>query len=142
MLKSCYIGVAGLALAASGAAAGEIYNISLQGMDFVYNGQANTDIDLTINVGDTVLWTWVSGFHNVASGLPGDPDAGDLFLSGDPTGAVGTTFEYTFAATGVVNYHCQIHGIMGMTSSVTVVPGAPALGLLAPAGLIALRRRR
>lgn len=130
------------ACSAAGVAHADVYDVALQGMDFVYNGQTNMNIDLTINTGDTVRWTWVSGFHNVVSGLPSDSDAGDLFSSGAPTGTVGTMFEYTFNDVGLFNYHCQIHATLGMMSQVTVVPAPGALALLAPVGLLATRRRR
>lgn len=128
--------------AAAGLAAADVYNVTLQGMNFVYNGQTNLNIDLTINAGDTVRWTWVSGFHNVVSGLPGDPGAGGLFSSGLPTGTIGTIFEHTFHDLGLFDYHCQIHGSMGMISQVNVVPAPISLSLLAPLGLLATRRRR
>lgn len=130
------------AISNAGVAQADVYDVSLQGMDFVYNGQTNMNIDLTIHTGDTVRWTWVSGFHNVVSGLPSDPDAGDLFSSGGPTGTVGTMFEYTFNDVGLFDYHCQIHASMGMMSQINVVPGPGALALLAPVGLLATRRRR
>lgn len=140
-MKRTIWAIASLALAA-GVTHADVYNVTLQGMDFVYNGQANLNIDLTINTGDTVRWTWVSGFHNVASGLPGDPNPGDLFFSGPPTGAVGAVFEFTFNDIGLFDYHCQIHGFMGMVSQINVVPASPSLALLAPVGLLAARRRR
>jgi len=142
MRKNGWRAAAAVALAASAASAGDTYNITLEGLNFVYNGQTNTDIDLTINVGDTVEWTWVSGFHNVSSGFPGDPGAGTLFRSGDPTGTAGTMFSYTFIDPGVVGFHCEIHESLGMVSQVTVVPAPAGLALLAPLGMIATRRRR
>ncbi len=134
--------MAGLGIAASAASAGDTYNITLDGLNFVYEGQSNMDIDLTINVGDTVEWLWVAGFHNVVSGEQGEPSEGLLFRSGDPTGAAGTMFSYTFTETGLVDYHCEIHSGIGMRSQVNVIPAPGALALLAPAGLIAVRRRR
>jgi plastocyanin len=136
------VGAVGAARLCRAGVAGDVYDVTLDGMDFVYNGMTNMDIDLTVEVGDTVRWTWVSGFHNVVSGFPGDPDEGVLFESGEPTDEVGMTFSYTFLETGVVGYHCEIHEDMGMISQVTVVPGPGAAGLLVPAGLLGLRRRR
>lgn len=140
-MRKCVIGSVAMALAASVAGAGDTYNITLDGMDFVYNGQTNMDIELILNVGDTVEWTWVSGFHNVASGFPGGGDEGVLFRSGDPTDTAGTTFSYTFMDVGTVGYFCEIHESMGMVSQVTVVP-TPGAGVVLAAGLVGLRRRR
>lgn len=137
---------AGLLVAAvaltGGAASGETYNVTLEGPNFVYDGQTNMNIDLTIQAGDTVLWTWVSGFHNVVSGTEGEPDEGVLFSSGDPTGAAGTTFEFTFNDVGLYDYHCEVHAGVGMVSQVRVVPTPASAALLAPGALLGLRRRR
>lgn len=131
-----------LGVIACSIAAGDVYDVTLDGLSFVYNGQTNMNIDLTINTGDTVRWTWVSGFHNVVSGFTDDPNPGALFMSGAPTGAAGTVFEYTFMDTGLYGYHCEVHESLGMVSSVNVVPAPASLGLIAPAGMLALRRRR
>ena len=84
--------------------------------------------DVTVEVGDTVRWTWVSGFHNVESGVGGIHDG--IFRSGDATSTVGTVFEVTFDAAFVAtnpvvddlyNYYCVIHQGGGMVGSVQVV---------------------
>ena len=43
---------------------------------------ANAGPDQTVDVGDTVDWAWVSGLHNVESGVGGIHDG--AFRSGDP----------------------------------------------------------
>ena len=53
-------------------AAAKEFEVLLDGISFIYDGKENEDIDLVINVGDTVRWRWVSGLHNVVSGFPGD----------------------------------------------------------------------
>ncbi len=121
---------------------GDTYEVTLEGISFWYDGQANMDIDLTILPGDTVRWLWVEGDHNVVSGFPGDPDPGELFYSGLPAAVAGTTFEFTFSDPGIYGYHCHPHGDFGMTSYVTVVPEPGSLALLAAAGLFPRRRRR
>ena len=120
---------------------GDTYEVTLEGISFGYDGQENMDIDLTILPGDTVRWLWVEGFHNVVSGFPDDPDPGELFFSGPPTGVPGTTFEFTFLDPGIYSYHCHPHETFGMISFVTVLPEPGSLALLAASGLIRKRRR-
>lgn len=133
-----------MALIAGGAsvANADTYIVELDGPSFVYDGMADMDIDLTINTGDTVRWEWISGFHNVVNGFPGDPDEDTLFNSGMPTSDPGTFFEYTFDDEGVFGYHCEVHETIGMISFVTVVPTPGSMAAIAPLGLVLLRRRR
>jgi len=91
--------------------------VELVGTDFVYNGQSNEDIDLTIHPGDTIRWVWVSGFHNVVSGSPGNFDG--LFRSGDPENPP-AEFVVTFDDIGDFLYHCHVHGGFGMISMIKV----------------------
>jgi plastocyanin len=93
------------------------YVIELSGMNFVYSGQNNQNIDLTIKPGDSVRWVWVSGFHNVVSGTGGVPDG--RFTSGAPT-TPPKEFVHTFTTADDYPYYCQVHGSMGMTSTVKV----------------------
>lgn len=120
----------------------ETFVVELDGPSFVYDGLMDMDIDLTINVGDTVRWEWVSGFHNVVNGFPGDPDEDTLFNSGSPTSDTATFFEYTFDDEGVFGYHCEVHEDIGMVSFVTVVPAPGTMLAMAPVGLMLTRRRR
>lgn len=136
-------------------ASAETFEVTLEGISFWYNGTRNMDHQLDIQIGDTVRWLWVEGFHNVVSGFPDDENTGDFFTSGPPTSVTGTTFEYTFDESGVYGYHCHPHESAGMFSFVTVaeatsqsVPasslwGATAMGLCVwAAGTLAIRRRQ
>jgi len=73
---------------------------------------------VTINVGDTVLWTNNGGTHTVTSGLncarSGIWDSGTL--------SQGQSFSFTFHASGTYPYNCQIHCSFGMTGTVVVTP--------------------
>lgn len=81
---------------------------------------------ITVDVGDTVTFTNAGGTHNVdaddettfrcANGCDG---AGG---SGDPSGAAWTsTITITPAMAGrTIPYHCDVHGSMGMTGTITV----------------------
>lgn len=91
-------------------------------------GTSFAPADIVIEVGDTVRWTWVSGFHNVESGVGGTHD--EIFRSGDPTSAPGTEFEVLFDQTfvddnpvpdDVYDYYCIAHVGLGMVGTVEVV---------------------
>ncbi len=129
-------------LFASPGAQAEVFEVTLQGFWFSYDGQQNMDIELTIDPGDTVRWLWVEGFHNVVSGFPGDGNEGELFFSGPPIGEPGTSFEFTFLEPGVFGYHCHPHGDFGMISFVTVIPAPGSVGMLVAGGLLCGPRRR
>lgn len=88
---------------------------------------------ITVDVGDTVTFTNAGGTHNVdaddettfrcANGCDG---AGG---NGDPSGAAwSSTITITPAMAGrTIGYHCDVHGSMGMTGTITV-NGAAAGG--------------
>jgi len=59
---------------------------------------------VTIPVGTTVTWRWVSGFHNVMPS--GDPTFDG---SGNPVSAP-HTFSHTFNSAGSYLYFCIVHG--------------------------------
>ena len=93
--------------------------------------------NLTIQVGDIVQWTNVSGTHNVngtTALFPGNPES---FVSGSPQGG-NWNFSHTFTIPGVYNYHCTQGGhsatqfgqitVTGGTS-VAEIDGAAAMNL-------------
>ena len=86
------------------------HEVTLSGVIFDPN-------ELTVDVGDTVKWNNVEGFHNVV------PDVGNAvdinFTSGDPASSP-WTFEFTFDTPGVFSYFCVIHLSAGMTGVITV----------------------
>ncbi|CAN5806255.1 hypothetical protein BH10CHL1_BH10CHL1_31440 [soil metagenome] len=80
--------------------------------------QANANVEVrsnrylpasvTINIGDTVIWTRVEGFHNVLA------NDGSFRLGESPGGAPSSswvTASHTFTQTGTFKYHCEVHGI-------------------------------
>lgn len=79
-------------------------------------GISNQDASLTINVGDTVRWTWgVAGMpHNVTSV---DPNAPTGFGSATMS-TLGSTYEFTFTEAVSFTYRCSIHTTM--TGTITV----------------------
>lgn len=78
-----------------------------------------TNADLTIESGDTVIWTWTSPNHTVEN----DPDGTSVetFDSGI-LGPNGSTFSHTFTVVGDNDYYCSIHGAASMSGTITVEP--------------------
>ncbi len=81
-----------------------------------------TPSSLTIQIGDTVTWTWAVTGHSSTSGTPGTPngiwDSGILGRD--------ATFSHTFGAAGSFPYYCMPHGACcGMTGVVTVESPTP-----------------
>ena len=88
------------------------------------SGLVFTPSAVTINVGDTVVFTNAGGFHNVvaddgsfrcANGCDGDGAGGN----GNASGSTWTA-RVTFTAAGSVPYHCQIHEGSNMVGTITV----------------------
>jgi len=84
--------------------------------------------NLTINVGDTVKFTNVSGPHNVHA----DDDSFRCAQGCDGQGGNGNPVDGNWTSTvafnqpGVVNYRCDNHGSLGMTGSITVQDTTPS----------------
>jgi plastocyanin len=70
----------------------------------------------TINVGDTVTWTWGLGQHSSTSGVPCLAD--DTWNSGLRTSP--NSFSVTFPSAGTFSYFCQLHCSFGMTGQIIV----------------------
>ena len=83
-----------------------------------YNwSMSSTNQQITIGVGDTVIWTWGSGTHNLRS-----TGGVEMFDSGYYTGP-GPQFSYTFTVPGVTTYICDPHP-NSMYGTVTVTETA------------------
>lgn len=88
-----------------------------------------TPASLTIKVGDTVTFTSLGGFHNVAA----NPGAVTAFRCG-PNGCDGAgvgngepgggewSQTVTFPTVGTIGYLCEVHDQQGMTGSIQVDP--------------------
>ena len=70
-------------------------------------GARFTPQNVTINVGDTVEWTWAGPNHSTTSGTPGNPDG--LWDSG--VHGIGFVFSRVFTTPGTFNYFCSPHGL-------------------------------
>ncbi len=83
-----------------------------------YNwSMSSTNQQITIGVGDTVIWTWGSGTHNLRA-----TGGVEMFDSGYYTGP-GPQFSYTFTVPGVTTYICDPHP-NSMYGTVTVTETA------------------
>ena len=93
-------------------------------LDWANDGSSNNQ-QITIDVGDTIIWTWGSGTHNLRA-----TSGTELFDSGYFTGA-GNTFTHTFNQAGSTDYVCDPHaGNMNGTVTVTSTAGISENNLL------------
>ena len=65
--------------------------------------------DLVIQVGDVVVWTKISGTHNVNGSINTFPNNPASFYSGTP-GQTQWPWSFTFTVPGVYEYHCDQQG--------------------------------
>lgn len=73
--------------------------------------------EITINVGDTVIWNHTGGSHTVTNGTGAvDPQAGSMFDMPLTTGSV----SFVFATPGDVPYFCRPHESFGMLGLIHV----------------------
>jgi plastocyanin len=70
----------------------------------------------TINVGDTVMWTWGLGVHSTTSGAVCFAD--DTWNSGLLVAP--NSFSVTFPSAGTFPYFCTLHCAFGMTGQIVV----------------------
>ena len=76
-----------------------------------------TPDELTISVGDTVIWTNSQGNHNVNGTQTTFPDNPESFGNGV---GVGWTFSHVFTIPGTYDYQCDPHVGFGMVGQVIV----------------------
>ena len=74
---------------------------------------------LTIEEGDTVIWTNTSGSHNVNGTITTFPSNPDSFGSGAAASG-GWTYSYVFTIAGSYDYRCDPHAGGGMTATIAV----------------------
>lgn len=77
-----------------------------------------TPKDITISVGDTVVWTNTQGSHNVngsTSVFPSNPES-----FGNSVAGPGWTLTHVFSLPGTYDYRCDPHANFGMVGTVTV----------------------
>lgn len=146
IVATSFICVLGMSSPVLAGVTGNTYTVYIFNFDFSQN-HPDTGSDLpndpTINIGDTVNWVLVNGFHDVTS-MSGMTES----FASTTTDAPGLVLSHTFTQLGDFEYYCSRHGfehdghVGGMSGVIHVVP-TPASGLLlATGGLLASRRRR
>jgi len=81
-----------------------------------------TPAEITINMGDTVIWTNTQGNHNVnglQSKFPSNPES-----FGNDVGS-GWVFSHVFTLPGIYDYQCDPHVQFGMVGKVIVMEDPP-----------------
>jgi plastocyanin len=84
---------------------------------------------LTVQVGDTVEWSWSSSGHTVTSGSQCSADGqfcspGDSNCASAPLSNQGATYSHTFSTAGTFPYFCTPHCDFGMVGTIVVQPAA------------------
>ncbi|PHN08479.1 lamin tail domain-containing protein [Flavilitoribacter nigricans] len=74
---------------------------------------------LSIEIGDTVVWTNTSGSHNVNGTTDTYPENPVGFGNGNASSSA-WTYEFVFDQAGLYNYRCDPHFALGMTGQVVV----------------------
>ncbi|MDP2687326.1 MAG: T9SS type A sorting domain-containing protein [Aequorivita sp.] len=76
------------------------------------------NVNLTIDEGDTVIWTWQDAVPHTVENEVGN--SVETFNSGVITG-MGETYSYTFTVVGNNDYFCGVHGAGSMSGTITVL---------------------
>lgn len=100
--------------------------------DLDWSIASGPSLDATINVGDTVTWTWADALPHTAESTGGTETFDSGLISG-----LGMQFSHTFTAVGSTDYICGVHGGGTMGGTITVLATVPALGGLGMGGLFA-----
>ena len=114
-ISRCFRGLeilAGVVLAWSGAQSVLAAGASVSIVDFAFNPAS-----VTVQVNDSVTWTWVGPTVHTTTSDTGLWDSGFM-------GPTVPTFSHTFASSGSFPYLCTVHPFM--TASVIVNPAPPS----------------
>ncbi|UAB82392.1 T9SS type A sorting domain-containing protein [Marixanthomonas sp. SCSIO 43207] len=76
-----------------------------------------SNVELTIDQGDTVVWTWGDSAPHTVENETGN--SVETFNSGVISG-MGETYSYTFTEVGDNAYFCGVHGAATMSGVITV----------------------
>jgi len=83
-----------------------------------FMGVQASETTITIDEGDTVIWTWMDNLPHTVTSTGGT----ESFNSGTKTGN-GQTFTHVFDAVGATTYACGVHPMMQGTVTVEAVMG-------------------
>ncbi len=75
-----------------------------------------TPSSITITLGDTVTWKWISGTHTTTSDSTTGMNTWDA-----PIDVNHQTFSFVITSPGLHAYHCKFHASLGMTGTINVV---------------------
>ena len=95
-----------------------VHNVSV-------TSNAYTPSSLTIAQGDTVVWSNMSGSHNVNGSTTTYPNNPVGFSNGAASSSM-WTYQFVFNTPGTYSYQCDPHTSLGMTGSITVQSGIPS----------------
>ena len=82
-----------------------------------------TPQNITINIGETVIFDNINGFHNVDGTQTTFPSNPESFGNGAAASAP-WNYEHTFTVAGTYDYNCTPHASLGMDGTITVLGGA------------------
>ncbi|HEU4663213.1 MAG TPA: plastocyanin/azurin family copper-binding protein, partial [Dokdonella sp.] len=132
MRNASGLGLAALLLLFAAPVSATEHHVSVGGQSYsvgyYYADLSFSPRQLTIQVGDTVVFDNQGGSHNVAA----DDGAFRCAQGCDGSGGNGNPSNaawhasVTFDAPGTFGYHCEVHQAMGMTGTITVEGTAPA----------------
>lgn len=94
-------------------------NTVMVGQTGAYGTTSNvfSPVNLSVGVGTTVTWTWVTSGHTVDSGPDCSPDGR---FSSHGAQAAGFTMTHQFNTAGTYPYLCTTHCGVGMKGTITV----------------------
>jgi len=92
--------------------------------NFKFTDASSGNSTTTINAGDTVTWTWISGTHSTTSGSC-SPNCVSSGVWDSTVMSSGASFSQTFATAGTFPYHCEVHLAM-MQGTIVVQSGQAA----------------
>ena len=75
-----------------------------------------TPSTITITLGDTVTWKWISGAHTTTSDSTTGMNTWD-----SPIDVNHQIFSFVITSPGLHAYHCKFHESLGMTGTINVV---------------------
>lgn len=74
--------------------------------------------NISVNVGDSIKWQWINGFHNTTSvTVPSGASAWAALIDNS-----NPSFTYRISVAGTYNYECTFHS--GMTGQINALPGS------------------